>query len=204
MKSPKPDLIVGGAPMYRGFLDATEQASLLDQVREIIEGAPLFSPETRWGKQMSVRMSSAGDFGWYADRRGYRYIDTHPSGAPWPPIPSQALSIWHTLCPGAPAPQCCLLNYYTDTAKMGMHQDRDEVDFSQPVLSISLGDDALFRIGGPTRGGKTQSVWLASGDVLLLKGSARLAYHGIDRIRTGSSTLLPEGGRFNLTLRVVE
>lgn len=149
-------------------------------------------------------MSSAGDFGWYADRRGYRYIDTHPSGAPWPPIPSQALSIWHTLCPGAPAPQCCLLNYYTDTAKMGMHQDRDEVDFSQPVLSISLGDDALFRIGGPTRGGKTQSVWLASGDVLLLKGSARLAYHGIDRIRTGSSTLLPEGGRFNLTLRVVE
>jgi alkylated DNA repair protein (DNA oxidative demethylase) len=87
---------------------------------------------------------------------------------------------------------------------MGLHQDRDEGDFSHPVLSISLGDDALFRIGGIERGGPTESVWLESGDVLLLAGTARLAYHGVDRIRAGSSGLLSGAGRINLTLRVVD
>lgn len=86
---------------------------------------------------------------------------------------------------------------------MGLHQDKDEADFSCPVVSISLGDDGLFRIGNTTRGGKTESIWLSSGDVAVMGGDARLVYHGIDRIRPGSSTLLPKGGRINLTLRVV-
>ena len=86
---------------------------------------------------------------------------------------------------------------------MGMHQDKDEGDFSHPVLSISLGDEALFRMGNETRGGKTESVWLRSGDVVVMGGKARLKHHGIDRVRFGSSTLLPKGGRINLTLRVV-
>ena len=86
---------------------------------------------------------------------------------------------------------------------MGMHQDRDEADFDQPVLSISLGDDALFRMGNRERGGSTQSTWLSSGDVIVMRGRARLTYHGVDRIRFGSSALLPKGGRINLTLRVV-
>lgn len=86
---------------------------------------------------------------------------------------------------------------------MGLHQDRDEADFSWPVVSASLGDDGLFRIGNRTRGGTTESVWLASGDVVVMGGGARLTYHGIDRIRFGSSRLLPQGGRLNLTLRIV-
>ena len=83
-----------------------------------------------------------------------------------------------------------------------MHQDKDEADFQWPVVSISLGDDALFRIGQQSRGGKTDSVWLASGDVVVMGGDARLTYHGVDRIRFGSSALLPNNGRLNLTLRV--
>ena len=86
---------------------------------------------------------------------------------------------------------------------MGLHQDRDEGDFTQPVLSISLGDEALFRIGNTTRGGKTESIWLKSGDVAVMAGTSRLVYHGIDRIRLGSSGVWPGGGRINLTLRVV-
>ena len=87
---------------------------------------------------------------------------------------------------------------------MGMHQDRDEADFGWPVLSVSLGDEGMFRIGNATRGGKTQSVWLRSGDVVVMGGEARLLYHGLDKIRFGTSTLLPKGGRINLTLRVVD
>ena len=135
--------------------------------------------------------------------RGYRYIDRHPSGRPWPDIPPLALSPWHALAGKVRAPQCRLVNFYGADARMGMHQDRDEADFSQPILSISLGDDALFRVGGPVRGGRTESHWLASGDVAVLGGKARLAYHGVDRIRFGSSSLLAQGGRLNLTLRVV-
>ena len=95
-----------------------------------------------------------------------------------------------------------LINYYGECARMGMHQDRDETDTSWPVLSISLGDDALFRVGGLVRKGKTKSHWLQSGDVAMLSGNARLAYHGIDRIKFGTSTLLEKGGRINVTLRV--
>ena len=199
-----PDLVVGGASVWKGLLDAPAQARLVEALRSVVAAAPLFSPETRWGKRMSVQMTSAGKYGWFSDRRGYRYIDRHPSGMPWPAIPEPVLEIWRAVAPSARAPDCCLVNFYRDTAKMGLHQDRDEADFSQPVVSISLGDDGLFRIGGTERGGPTQSVWLASGDVLVLGGAARLAYHGIDRIRAGSSTLLKDGGRINLTLRVVD
>lgn len=199
-----PDLWVGGAPVWRGWLDAAAQAEMAESLRAVMQAAPLFSPETRWGRKMSVAMTSAGRYGWFSDRRGYRYIDRHPSGVAWPPIPEPVLAVWHALAPEARAPDCCLVNFYRAGAKMGLHQDRDEADVSQPVLSISLGDAALFRIGGTERGGTTQSTWLESGDVLLLTGASRLAFHGIDRIRGGSSTLLAEGGRINLTLRVVD
>jgi alkylated DNA repair protein (DNA oxidative demethylase) len=116
-------------------------------------------------------------------------------------MPPALVDLWRTLS-GAPAdPDCCLVNLYGPDARMGLHQDRDEADFSFPVLSVSLGDAAVFRIGAATRGGRTQTVRLASGDICLLGGAARLAFHGIDRIVAGSSRLIPDGGRLNLTLR---
>jgi alkylated DNA repair protein (DNA oxidative demethylase) len=121
----------------------------------------------------------------------------------WPEIPFSILSIWRILALNAPPPQCCLVNYYEKDARMGMHQDRDEASFEWPVVSISLGDDALLRVGGLIRGGKTSSVWLQSGDVAVMGGEARLNFHGIDRIKFKSSNLLKSGGRLNVTLRVV-
>ncbi|WP_275568307.1 alpha-ketoglutarate-dependent dioxygenase AlkB family protein [Psychromarinibacter sediminicola] len=197
-------LTVRGVLIYKGYLSAPAQAGLVEGLRGVIARAPLFSPETRWGKPMSVRMTSAGTYGWYSDRKGYRYERRHPSGVDWPPIPGSVLDIWHAVTGLERAPDCCLINLYRDKARMGLHQDRDEADFSWPVVSVSLGDDGLFRIGNVERGGKTESVWLSSGDVVVMGGAARLTHHGIDRIRPGSSTLLKDGGRLNLTLRVVD
>ena len=100
-------------------------------------------------------------------------------------------------------PESCLINYYGPAAKMGLHQDRDENDFAAPIVSLSLGDTCVFRIGGTNRSDPTRTLHLASGDAVVLSGEARLAFHGIDRIIPGTSTLLPEGGRINLTLRRV-
>ena len=194
---------IRGIDLFSGFLSPEEQEALVADIRQIVEQAPLFSPETSRGQKMSVRMTSAGEFGWVSDRRGYRYEKTHPTGVNWPVIPASVLSIWREVVPESRDPQSCLVNFYSDAARMGLHQDRDEQDFSQPVVSISLGDEALFRIGNDTRGGKTESVWLRSGDVMVMGGEARLRYHGIDRVKPASSTLLPKGGRINLTLRVV-
>ncbi len=152
---------------------------------------------------MRVQMTSAGAFGWFSDRSGYRYEPRHPSGVAWPPIPDQALEIWNAVSGVSRAPECCLVNFYRDTARMGLHQDKDEEDFDMPVVSVSLGDDALFRIGGAERSDPTESIWLSSGDVLVMSGESRLAFHGIDRIKPGTSSLLKNGGRINLTMRVV-
>lgn len=195
---------LAGIVVFSGALSQTEQELLLEEVRAVVAAAPLFRPETRGGRRMSVRLTSAGDYGWVSDRSGYRYARLHPSGVAWPPIPPMALQLWSRLCPEARMPQCCLVNFYDADARMGLHQDRDEADFDQPVLSISLGDAGLFRVGGVRRGGPTRSVWLNSGDAAVMAGPARLAFHGIDRIRAGSSSLLPKGGRINLTLRVVD
>ena len=200
----QPDLVVRGFQVFTGFLSAGEQERIVADLREVVAVAPLFSPMTPYGKPMSVRMTSAGKYGWYADRSGYRYVPTHPDGQAWPNIPESVLRIWKALVSKDRMPDCCLLNYYGGSARMGMHQDRDEADFAWPVLSVSLGDDGLFRIGNETRGGKTESLWLRSGDVVVMGGEARLHYHGLDRTKPDSSTLLPKGGRINLTLRVVD
>ncbi len=197
-------LNIRGVKVHKGYLGPEAQSALRDDIRAVAQAAPLFSPETRWGKKMSVAMTSAGKYGWYSDRKGYRYERQHPSGVAWPPIPDSVLAVWRDVTGAARDPDCCLVNYYRENARMGLHQDRDEADFGWPVVSISLGDSALFRIGNIERGGKTESVWLESGDVCVLGGDARLIHHGIDRIRFGSSSLLDGGGRINLTLRVVD
>ena len=192
-----------GVRVYPGYLDRARQKALRDTLRDVVRAAPLVTQVTPGGRQMSVRMTAAGRLGWTTDSAGYRYEPRHPSGVEWPEIPGIAREVWEALAPSARDPECCLVNYYGEGARMGLHQDRDEADFSQPVLSISLGDEALFRVGGVRRGDPTRSIWLKSGDVAVMGGEARLAYHGIDRIRFGSSDLLKGGGRLNLTLRVV-
>ena len=154
---------------------------------------------------MSVRMTNCGPLGWVTDKeRGYRYQATHPeTGQPWPPIPPMLLDVWSAVGGHSFPPQACLVNYYAGNAKMGLHQDKDEEDFSAPVLSVSLGDTGVFRVGGRSRQDPTKKIELKSGDVVVLGGEDRLAYHGIDRILGGTSDLLAEGGRFNLTLRRV-
>ena len=162
--------------------------------------APFYRPVTPGGKPLSVRMTNLGPLGWVTDRGGYRYQPTHPeTGRPWPPTPGRLLDLWAELL-GGPAPDACLVNLYDAGARMGLHQDRDEADLTAPVLSVSLGDEAVFRIG-PSGKGPTRSVRLRSGDVCALTGPARLARHGIDRVLGGSSNLIPGGGRLNLTLR---
>lgn len=197
-------LDVNGFAIHKGWVDAAAQAGMAADIAAVAAAAPFFAPLTPWGKPMSVRMTSAGRYGWFTDRSGYRYIDRHPSGVAWPAIPESVLAVWRALVSEGREPDCCLVNYYGASARMGLHRDADEKDFSWPVLSISLGDSALFRMGGQGRKDPTSTVLLESGDVVLLGGPARCAYHGIDRIRAGSSRLLPEGGRLNLTLRVVD
>lgn len=198
-----PTLCLRGVDLWQSWLSPEDQKTMLAEIRAVAAQAPLFTPVTPSGKTMSVRMTAAGRFGWVTDKAGYRYERRHPGGMDWPPIPPSVLAAWEALSGSDRAPECCLVNYYPPGARMGMHQDRDEADFAQPMMSISLGDEALFRIGNTTRGGKTESVWLRSGDVLRMGGAARLLYHGIDRVKDGSSALLKDGGRINLTLRVV-
>lgn len=192
-----------GAKVWKGFLDPAAQGRLVAAIREVVKVAPLVQPVTPSGRRMSVRMTSAGRFGWVTDRSGYRYEPQHPGGMPWPAIPQQVLDIWSAVSGVEVAPESCLVNFYGPDARMGMHQDRDEADLAMPVVSVSLGDPGLFRVGNETRGGPTQSVWLESGDVVVLGGPARLLFHGIDRIKPGSGGPLSGPGRINLTLRVV-
>ena len=194
-----------GLALSPGYLDRAAQEALLAAVRGAIRQAPLFTPAMpRSGKPFSVRMTNCGPLGWVSDAGGYRYQPTHPdTGRPWPPMPEVALRAWHDLAGYRAPPEACLINVYAPTARMGLHQDRDEQDFAAPVVSLSLGDTCLFRFGGTGRGAPTRSFRLASGDAVVLGGPARLAFHGVDRIMPGTSTLLPEGGRINLTLRRV-
>ena len=190
--------------LWREKFSHPQQKALLDEVLEKLKEAPLYRPVMpNTGKAFSVEESNFGALGWVSDKSGYRYQPTHPvTGKAWPVIPEALLALWAEINEG-PAPECCLVNLYRPGAKMGLHQDRDEQDASAAVIGVSLGDEALFRIGGPKRGGQTRSVSLASGDVIAFGGTARLAYHGIDRIRPGTSRLLAGGGRISLTLRRV-
>jgi alkylated DNA repair protein (DNA oxidative demethylase) len=195
-----------GVTLTPGYLDRAAQDEVLAAVRTVIAAAPLYVPHMpRSGKPMSVRMTNCGALGWVTDAaRGYRYQVTHPeTGEPWPPIPAIIVRAWRELAGYPHPPEACLVNYYAPDARMGLHQDKDEEDFAAPVVSLSLGDTGLFRAGGLKRGDPTNAVRLASGDAVVLGGEGRLAFHGVDRILPGTSTLLPEGGRINLTLRRV-
>lgn len=199
--------VLSGFGLWPGRLDAAAQAALLAEVLQAAEEAPFYRPVTPGGRPMSVEMTNLGPLGWVTDRAGgYRYQPTHPvTGLPWPAIPPVLLDLWAELADPDRPPDACLVNLYREGARMGLHQDRDEADHTAPVLSVSLGDTAIFRIGPAPEngesGGATRTVRLASGDVCALAGEARLARHGVDRLLSGSSRLIPGGGRINLTLR---
>ncbi|OCP23822.1 MULTISPECIES: alpha-ketoglutarate-dependent dioxygenase AlkB [unclassified Ensifer] len=189
-----------------GFLDRARQEQIVDAIRGVVAEAPLFVPEMpKTGKPMSVRMTNCGPLGWVTDReKGYRYQPQHPAtGRAWPPMPEVLLEIWNAVSASDKQPEACLVNFYSEEARMGLHQDRDERDLETAVVSISLGDSCLFRVGGKERGGQTVSFRLESGDIVVLGGEGRLAFHGVDRIYPNTSTLLKNGGRLNLTLRRV-
>jgi DNA oxidative demethylase len=195
-----------GFRLLSGYLDAAAQHALLDAILAVVTEAPFYvATMPRSGKPLSVRMTNCGPLGWLTDKvGGYRYQPTHPAtGRSWPPMPRLLLDVWSSVA-GYPAPpEACLVNYYSGTARMGSHRDADEEDVAAPVVSVSLGDDAIFHVGGPKRSDPKHRVILKSGDVVVLGGPSRLAYHGVDRVLAGTSDLLPEGGRLNLTLRRV-
>jgi DNA oxidative demethylase len=194
-----------GLRIYPEYLDRNAQIALLAAVRDVFAAAPLYTPRMpKSGRPFSVRMSNCGPLGWVSDEAGYRYQAMHPeTKQPWPPMPPALGKTWDELGEYPQPPEACLINFYDPTAKMGLHQDRDEADFEAPVISISLGDSCQFRIGGLKRSEPTRTFRLSSGDALVLAGASRLAFHGVDRIYPGTSRLLPEGGRINLTLRRV-
>lgn len=194
-----------GLRVYPGYLSPERQTALRDAVRAVLDAAPLFTARMpKSGRPMSVRMSNCGPLAWVSDEAGYRYQPTHPvTGRPWPPMPAILLELWDELARYPHPPEACLINVYGAAARMGLHQDRDEQDFDAPVVSLSLGETCLFRIGGTRRTDPTRSLRLSSGDAVVLGGDARLAFHGVDRIYPGTSRLLPEGERINLTLRRV-
>ncbi len=191
-----------GTQVFKGHLSRAAQDRMVADLRAVAGAAPFRQYETPGGRKMSVRMTGAGEVAWMTDRSGYRYAAAQPDGRDWPNIPPSILDVWKTVSGVSRDPDSCLVNFYGEGAKMGMHQDRDEAQTDWPVVSISLGDEALFRVGGLERGDPTKSIWLQSGDVVVLTGPSRLAYHGIDRIKFGTSPLLENGGRINVTLRV--
>jgi alkylated DNA repair protein (DNA oxidative demethylase) len=197
--------LTAGLSYYPGYLDRDGQAALLAALDEIFAAAPLFTPRTpKSGRPFTVRRSNCGPLGWISDESGYRYESTHPvTSRPWPPMPDMLIATWHDLADYPHPPEACLINFYGPAAKMGLHQDRDEEDFAAPVVSLSLGDSCLFRVGGLKRNEPTRSFRLNSGDAFVFGGGARLAFHGVDRIYQGTSTLLAGGGRINLTMRRV-
>ncbi len=196
-------LLKPGLRLYKTALDRAAQEALRDELRELLREAPLFRPAMpRSGKPFSVRMSNCGPLGWVSDISGYRYQAHHPeTGRPWPAMPESLLGLWRAFAECDLVPDACLINFYDAQARMGPHQDRDEADFSAPILSVSLGDSCRFRYGGDNRRDPSESICLESGDILVFGGPARRMFHGVDRILPQSSTLLDPPGRINLTLR---
>jgi len=191
---------------HPGYLDRRRQELLLQVVQQVVADSPFYVPAMpRSGKPLSVRMTNCGPLGWMTDKAGgYRYQSTHPvTGRPWPPIPDEILALWHELAAYPALPEACLVNQYTGSSRLGSHKDADEADTSAPVVSVSLGDDAVFHIGGLERTDPKHRLTLQSGDVVVLAGTSRLAFHGVDRIRAATSDLVAGGGRINLTLRRV-
>jgi alkylated DNA repair protein (DNA oxidative demethylase) len=198
-----------GAKLFRGRLTRAEQIAILDDVAKIMEEAPPFRPQMPTGPMMINSLTNCGPLGWMSDKRGYRYEPTHPTtGKPWPPIPPAVLKVARETAAETGSdfePDACLVNIYASDGRLSLHRDYDEADYAWPIVSLSFGNDADFQLAGLKRTGPSQTFTLHSGDVFVLAGASRLRYHGVKRIRPGTSPIdhkaIPPGGRINLTLR---
>ena len=193
-----------GAVVLRGFALADAEG-LLGEIRQIVAQAPFRHMVTPGNFRMSVAMSNCGDFGWVTDASGYRYQATDPdSSQAWPPLPEHFLQLAASAAAAAGfadfVPNACLINRYEPGARMSLHQDKDERDLSQPIVSISLGLPAVFLFGGLRRAERASRITLSHGDVVVWGGADRLRYHGVLALKEGQHPLLGPC-RLNLTLR---
>jgi alkylated DNA repair protein (DNA oxidative demethylase) len=198
------ELLDEGACLLRGFADENA-AILVDALTPILREAPLRKMMTPGGYSMSVAMSNCGLAGWVTDRRGYRYDPVDPlTGRCWPEIPEEFATLAKLAGERAGfadfKPDACLINRYEPTARMSLHQDKDERDYQSPIVSVSLGLPAVFLFGGQQRSDKPLRVPLAHGDVVVWGGPARLRYHGVMPLKDGDHPLLGRC-RINLTFR---
>jgi alkylated DNA repair protein (DNA oxidative demethylase) len=194
----------GGASLLRRFAVPFETA-LLTGLQDVTASAPFRHMITPGGYRMSVAMSNCGPLGWVSDKAGYRYDGIDPvSGLPWPPMPESFMRLATAAAsevgfPGF-APDACLINRYEPGAKLSLHQDKDEQDFDQPIVSVSLGIPAVFLFGGLKRADKTIRIPVTHGDIVVWGGPARLRYHGVMPLKESDHPLLgPQ--RINLTFR---
>lgn len=195
-----------GAVLLGGFALPIDRI-LLEVITHVAQTAPFRHLETPGGRRMSVAMTNVGRLGWISDRHGYRYSPLDPlTGRPWPAMSPDltALATKAAASAGFPnfAPEACLINRYASGAKLSLHQDRDERNFDQPIVSVSLGVDARFLWGGQSRTDRPRRVALHHGDVVVWGGPARLTYHGVDTL-VESSHPLTGTLRYNLTFRTV-
>ena len=201
---PSRETIAEGAVLLRGFALPFE-SELIAALREIIDQAPFRHMSTPGGHQMSVAMTNCGGFGWVTDHSGYRYDALDPeSGKAWPAMPP----VFRALAEGAAdragftgfTPDACLINRYQPSARMSLHQDRDEQNFAQPIVSVSLGLPAIFLFGGLKRSDRPQRYRLTHGDIVVWGGPSRLFFHGIAPLADGEHALVGRQ-RINLTFR---
>lgn len=195
--------IAPGAALLKGF--AIPAAPLVEHIQTIAAAAPFRHMSTPGGFRMSVAMTNCGAFGWTSDRTGYRYSSIDPESAqPWPPMPPAFLDLAQRAAESAGfpafAPDACLINRYEPGAKMSLHVDKDEQDFTQPIVSVSLGLPAVFQFGGPRRADRPEHIPLEHGDAVVWGGPARLRYHGILPLKPGEHPLTG-ALRYNLTFR---
>lgn len=201
---PAGEALAPGALLLRGHA-LPQDGALLAAVRAVTARAPFRHSVTPGGRPMSVAMSNCGAAGWVTDHGGYRYTVRDPvSGECWPAMPDAfaTLAAEAALQAGFPGylPDACLINWYEPGARMSLHQDRNEADFSQPIVSVSLGLPAVFLFGGMVRDERPLRLPLAHGDVLVWGGPARLRFHGVMPVKAGTHPLLG-AARINLTFR---
>ena len=180
--------------------------AVFSALKRILEAAPPTHARTRGGGTTSAAMTNCGRVGWWSDARGYRYQELHPvTQRPWPPIPNEFLETVKSITSHTPwpdfLPDACLINYYGPKAKLGLHQDRDERDFAHPIVTLCLGDDADFLIGGLSRADRATAFVVSHGDAIVMGGESRMRFHGVRKIYSGTSPLAGIAGRYSLTFR---